>query len=350
MTSKVFLEDIEYIASSDEIRWTDMRNSAVLITGATGLIGYALVHALSAANDKHKLNLRIIAHGRNAEKGEALVRECGIRFISGDIREPMLSDELPETIDYIVHGAAVTKSADMVANPVGVMTTAFDGTRNILEQAKERHCKSLVYLSSMEVYGQTELKEVAESDLGYLDLSNIRSSYPESKRLCENMCAAYAAQYGVPAKVARLAQTFGAGTSRSDTRVFAQFARNAIANQDIELHTEGKSRGNYCYTADTIRALLLIMLDGKYGEAYNVANHGASTTIREMAELVADDVCGGTIKVVVSIPEDIHKRGYAPVVSHSLNTDKLKALGWIPRYGLADMYRRIIVDWKEGIL
>ena len=345
MISKVFQEDITSIVSSNEVRWRDMKNAAVLITGATGLIGSVLVYALSAASNKHRLNLQIIAHGRNAERGGALAEECGIRFICGDIRKPIPSDELPDTIDYIVHCAAVTKSADMVTNPVDVITTAIDGTKNILEQAKEKNCTGLVYLSSMEIYGQTDLTEVRELDLGYLDLSNPRSSYPESKRLCEALCAAYFAQYGVPVKIARLAQTFGAGTPRCDTRVFAQFARSAIAGKNIELHTEGKSRGNYSYTADTIRALLLIMLDGKDGEAYNVANPAASATIREMAELVADGVCNGSIKAVVSVPEDIAQRGYAPDASYSLNIDKLKALGWMPRYGLADIYQRTIADW-----
>ena len=349
MISGVFQEDIENIASSNEIRWKMMENATVLITGATGLIGNVLVRALSAASDKHRLNLQIIAHGRNAERGGVLAQECGASFISGDIRKPIPPDELPETIDYIVHCAAVTKSAEMVANPVDVISTAIDGTRNILELAKEKNCKSLVYLSSMEIYGQTDLTEVRESDLGYLNLSNPRSSYPESKRLCEVQCAAYSAQYGVPIKIARLAQTFGAGTPSDDTRVFAQFARSAIAGKNIELHTEGKSRGNYCYTTDTIGALLQILINGKNGEAYNVANPEASATIREMAELMADEVCNGSIKAVVNVPEDIAQRGYAPDASYSLNVDKLKVLGWTPTYGLVDMYRRTIADWLHII-
>jgi nucleoside-diphosphate-sugar epimerase len=62
--------------------------------------------------------------------------------------------------------------------------------------------------------------------------------------------------------------------------------------------------------------------------------------------LVASKVCGGKIKVVVNVPNDVQKRGYAPDVGYVLNVDKLKGLGWIPRYGLADMYKRMIDDWK----
>ncbi len=73
----------------------------------------------------------------------------------------------------------------------------------------------------MEVYGAfDESVEVTEKDLGYIDILNIRSNYPESKRLCENMCVAYNAEYDIPVKIARLAQTFGAGILPWENRVF----------------------------------------------------------------------------------------------------------------------------------
>jgi nucleoside-diphosphate-sugar epimerase len=338
--------DLHEIISDSNIRWDDLRDGTVLVTGATGLIGGALVRALSAANAQHNLNMRLIAHGRNRDKGNALAQERGAEFVGGDIRGGFTAAGITVGIDYIFHCAAVTNSADMAAKPVDVIATAIVGTKNVLESAREKSVKSMVYLSSMEVYGRTKLAEVREADLGYLDLSNPRSSYPESKRLCESLCVAYAAQYGVPVKIARLAQTFGAGTPKDDTRVFAQFARSAVAGRDIELHTEGKSHGNYCCVSDAVRGILTILLKGTNGEAYNIANPAASMTIREMAELVANEVAGGKIKVVVNVPEDIQKRGYAPDVGYILNTDKLNALGWQPKYGLADMYRRMFADWQ----
>ena len=348
MTSKIFQEDIAEVAASPEIRWENMKGAYVLITGATGLIGTSLVHTLSAANKAHALEMLTIAHGRDTTKGERLSQDCGSEFISGDIRKPIPKEILPSTIDYIFHCAAITKSAHMVAKPVDVITTAVDGTGNILELAKTKHCKSLVYLSSMEVYGQTDLTEVTETDLGYLDLSNPRSSYPESKRLCESLCVSYAAQYDIPVKIARLAQTFGSGTPYGDTRVFAQFARSAISGSNIELHTEGRSRGNFCCTSDAIRGLLLLLLEGAPGVAYNIANPAASMTIREMAELVAHDVCCGKIDVVVNVPEDILKYGYSPDAGYTLNIDKLRALNWEPKYSLADMFKRVISDWQDS--
>ena len=85
----------------------------------------------------------------------------------------------------------------------------------------------------MEVYGAFDNldHEVTEDDLGYIDPLKVRSNYPEAKRLCENMCIAYLQEYGIPVKIARLAQTFGAGILQNENRVFAQFARSVIRRQ-----------------------------------------------------------------------------------------------------------------------
>jgi nucleoside-diphosphate-sugar epimerase len=134
-----------------------------------------------------------------------------------------------------------------------------------------------------------------------------------------------------------------------DMRVANQFAMKAFNGEDIELHTQGNSIANCCYTSDAIRGILTILHKGKDGEAYNVANPNASATIREMAELVAAEVCQGKIKVIVKVPEDVTKHGYAPDVGFTLNSDKLAALGWHPKHGIAEMFRRMLADWRESV-
>jgi nucleoside-diphosphate-sugar epimerase len=57
-------------------------------------------------------------------------------------------------------------------------------------------------------------------------------------------------------------------------------------------------------------------------------------------------VCDGKIKVVVNVPEDITKRGYAPDVAYTLLADKLNELGWYPRVGLTDSFKRMLADWQ----
>lgn len=326
--SEILNADALDIISDNNIPWEELKGSTFLVTGAKGLIGSALVRALKSANEKYVLNIDIIAHARQTH---------------GDIRQGIKIDSDP---DYIIHCASITKSKDMVEKPVDVISVSVDGTRNVLELARTHKCKSVVYLSSMEVYGQIYKDEVTEDDLGHIDLANPRSSYPESKRLCESLCTAYFKQFGVPVKIARLARTFGAGVKIDDSRVFAQFAKNAFNGEDIALHTEGKSIGNYCYISDAVKGLFILLLKGASGNIYNISNPDSTMTIREMANLVADQVCNGKIKVVMKVPDDINERGYLHDVGFTLNSDKMKELGWQPKYGLKEMYERMIENWR----
>lgn len=341
-------EDLEWLVEHSG-RLESYRNTTVFITGATGLIGSGLVKLFLCCNRKKDLDIRIIAAVRNVEKAQeifgSLLSGPGIELYVGDITSPIVYQG---RIDYIFHTASVTASKIMVEHPVYTIETAYQGTKNILDMAREHSVKGMVYVSSMEIYGipDASLEEVEESQLGYIDIGNVRSSYSEGKRICECLCSAYAAEFGVPVKSARLAQTFGAGIFRSDNRVYAQFARSVIHDRDIVLHSDGQSEGNYCYIRDVLEALLLLGIKGEKGEAYNVVNEDSHMRIVDMANMVARQIAGGKIKVVFDIPESALTYGYAPSVKMKLSGEKLRALGWKPVIGLPETYTRMIEDMR----
>ncbi len=320
------------------------------ITGATGLVGSLLIKRLLADEP----DCRIIAHIRNIEKARDMLGEHeNLSYVIGDIREQIVLPESLkdiESIDYVIHCAAVTTSKTMIEQPELTLKIATEGTKSVLDFAREYDAKSMVYLSSMEVYGQTALEQnpITEDKMGTLDLDNPRSCYPMSKRLCEEMCVEYFEKYGLPVKIARLAQITGPGIPKTDNRIAMQFAKAARDGNDVELHTEGKSISNFCYTEDALNGILTILHKGVNGEAYNVCNDKESRSIAEIGKLVVEKVAaqrGKNIKLVFNIPEtNIH--GYAPDTVMRLNSDKLRALGWEATVSMEEAYNKL-VDYLE---
>lgn len=340
----ILKEDMEYVAS--QISSLGFKNSTFFITGATGLVGSLLSMSILYANDKYALCNKVIVHVRDKSKAESIFHSSSsLDYSVGDIRSEIDYDG---SVDYIIHAASETKSKNMVSSPVETLLTTIEGTKNTLDFALRNKVKAFVYISSMEAFGDVDKQGKAkEEDLGYIDLTKARSSYSEGKRAAENMCCCYSHEYDVPVTVARLAQTFGAGVGKDDTRVFAQFARSVLENKDIVLHSLGKSCGNYVYTADALASLFLLLKKGERAEIYTVCNEESSMSIKEMADMVASSVAGNKIKVVFDIPEDSDKYGYAPDVRLRLDSSKLRSLGWKPCYSLKDSYIRLLEYWKN---
>lgn len=318
------------------------------ITGAAGLIGSMITKKILQSEEYADKDIQIFALVRNAAKFRELYRnyDCShVVLIEGDLCGQFATGQLTGSIDYIIHCAAPTASAYMISNPVETADSIVLGTRNILELAGKQKVKSMVYLSSMEVYGSVQDigRPRGEDELGEIRLDNVRSCYPSGKRMAEHYCHIYAQEYGVPVKIARLAQTFGTGVRPEDNRVYMQFARAVVEKRDIVLKTEGLSMGNYCATEDAVSAVFTILQNGIDGEVYNVVNEENTMRIRDMAQLVAEQVAGGSIGVKIE-PEDARKTGYAPDTGLRLSGAKLRQLGWRPTKGLVEMYLDVISE------
>lgn len=344
LEDRIFKEDLENLIKLDYIEWNKFKGKTILITGAAGLIGFNLTSALVYADMKKNLDIKIIAHVHNLsaarEKYAEQLRDSScLELMSGDI---LKLPEIQAQIDYIIHLASPTASSYFIEKPVETIKTAVLGTFRILELAKEKHVQSVVYASSMEVYGSPKTETLlSEKDLGYMDPLLVRNCYPESKRQCEALCAAYADEYNIPVVIIRLAQTFGKGVPKNDNRVFAEFARCAAEGRDITLLTDGSSKRCYLYTMDAVSAILTLLCRGEAGKAYNAANPDTYCSVKEMAELVASTVGKNKIKAKVSENCGNCKK-FPPPHCYNLSISAISRLGWQPTVGLEEMYRNMV--------
>ena len=339
--NKIRQRDLEELALSDI--FDRLSGETIMVTGAAGLIGSEIVLGILCANRLRNLDIKVVASVRNKEKAQSVFKSVlsnpNFEIFVQDITEPV---NYPGTIDYIIHCAANTSSLDFVEKPVETILTTVSGIRNILDFARKNLVKSTVYISSLEVYGNLKSDNfIKEEDYGVLDILNPRSSYPQSKRLAETLCASYFREYNTDVNIARLAQTCGAGILEDDRRVFAEFAKCALKGEDIVLHTKGETVRNYCYLSDAVSAILTILIKGNAPEAYNVANKTTGISIRDMAELL-----GGMYNINVEYAPDGKEHGYNPTVKICLDTEKTETLGWSANVGLKEMFQRTIDGLK----
>lgn len=311
----------------------------ICITGATGLIGSILAKCLLSFNE----NVQVFCPVRNKEKANVIFGKLANKMVLVEENMDEFFKNTDVAFDYVIHCASPTSGVYMKEHPVETYNFIMGSTNVILDYAERKHPAGVVYVSSLEYYGQVlEDRLINEDDMGYVDPTDARSSYPLGKRAAEYLCVSYAKEYGVPVKIARLAQTFGAGVSKDDNRMFAQFARSIINGDDIVLHTTGESAKPYCYTIDCVIAILYILLKGENGEAYNVANQETYISVKDLAVFLRNNF-NPNIDVRV---EEHPEMGYAPVTKLRLSTHKLEKLGWKPRYNLLQMFCRLIDSMK----
>ena len=346
MMSPIQQEDYQSLLNQTEIEWNQLQGKTFLITGSTGLIGSNLVYMLLYANDHAQLNSKLVLLVRNESRAQELFgMRPDITYLETDVQIPF---SIEGNIDYIIHAASQTSSQQFINQPVETLQIAYQGTKNILDFARAKQVKKIIYLSSMEVYGTPQKGHtITENEIAGFDTTTVRNSYPISKLACEALCSAYHSEYRVPSIILRLTQTFGPGVKYNDGRVFAQFMSCALEQQDIVLKTAGQTERCYLYTSDAISAILIALTKAVPGEAYTVANPTTYCSIWEMADLVANQVCNGKIKVVVDISANISSLGYADTLYMQLDTQKMNALGWQPKVDLKDMYTRMILSFQR---
>ncbi len=329
--------DLDIICNSS-VNWNMYKEKTILVTGSTGRLGMYIANTLNYLNSELDLNAKIVCLARNKSKAESVfgkeILNPYFQLIYQDVNEPIQYDD---TIDYIFHSAGPASPVDYSTSPTNTLWTHVNGTHNVMECAKDHRTERVLYISTVEIYGNCPNdKEITEEEMGPLQHCNYRACYPESKRLCETMLTTYQKEFGISYCGVRMSHTLGPGISLTDGRGYAEFIYDVLNNKDIVLHSNGSVVRPYTYVADAVNAMFLIMDKGQDG-FYNVAANENLLSIRELANLIASLSQTGKTKVVFA--DNGSQLPYLPYKLAVMDTTKVRTLGWVPRVDAKNVFK-----------
>ena len=349
--NKVILDDLNLIINNKLVQWDLFKNRTVLIAGANGMLPAYMAFTLLHLNETRNYNIKVIALVRNErkakEKFENYLTDSHLILLVQDVCSKI---EIPETIDYIIHAASQASPKYYGIDPLGTINANVLGTLNLLQLASEKKSSSFLYFSSGEVYGVIDSCETVKEDkYGTIDPLNVRFCYAESKRMGENICISSNMQFGTHARIVRPFHCYGPGMLLDDGRVFADFTKNIVNNENILLRSDGKAVRAFCYITDAVVSFFLVLLYGKDGEAYNIGNPKEAVSVFELAHLLISIYPEKKLIVQTEIIENDMRtvKMKSPLSVSVPDISKLNNLGFYPIVSLKEGFKRTIDSFIE---
>lgn len=297
-----------------------MTNKNILITGANGYIGSILTLILHG-------NAKLYCFARSKDKMVNRFQE-----ICGDMSKISIYEDLhkiKDKIDIVIHCAAPTQSDFFIENPIDTVDSIYVSTKEMLEFSKKNNVEKIIFLSTMEIYGDIVGNNIGEDDIGKFSVTNIRNSYPLAKQISEFMVHSYSKKYSLSASIVRLTQTIGPTAQINDNRVYMDFIRSAIKKSKITLFTKGETKREYIDVFDVAMAIIFIACEKKIFEIYNISNPNIFISIYDLAKTISNKL---NAELVFDLQRDTSR--YLPSFIRKLNSDKIYQLGWKPLFSL----------------
>lgn len=347
LLNPVIQADLHYITDSDLIDWHVFANKRVLVTGASGLLPAYMVETLLYLNRRFGLNVTVTALVRSydnfARRFASYLDDNHLQVLVQDVTEPVV---LSQPHHFIIHAASNASPKYFGQDPVGTIKANVMGTMQLLDLARQHPVEAFLYFSSGEVCGSGSQIPTGESDYGYLDPTDVRSCYAESKRIGENMCACWYQQFQVPTKIVRPSHTFGPGMRLDDGRVFSDFVASIVQHQPLLIKSDGKASRAFCYVSDATIGYFLAMVKGEGGTPYNVGNDLAEYSVNALADMLVDTFADEQVSIHRQHQHTISSYLPSPFSRCCPEISRIKALGWRPQVSVAQGFQRTVSSFR----
>ena len=346
MFEKIIYQDLVNIFSNKNINWGKLYCKKFLITGANGFIAGYLIKLLIFLNIDKKFKIKIFLTTRNKEKvKKKFINNKTKKFIT--ILDTNLNKKLKisKKVDYILHAASNASPKNYKKFPLETLEPNVLGTYNLLSYAAKFKIESFIFFSSGEVYGNSKNAVLKEEKLFDFDPLSLRAAYVEGKKIAETLCYSYFKQKKVPVKILRIFHTYGPMMNLNDGRVMMDFIKNAVDEQDIIIKSKGNQKRTFCYISDFIVGLLIVLLKGKNGEAYNLANNKEYYSISKFANLLSKFTKNKNVIFKSRSIKDNYLISPFNKVYPSIN--KIKKLGFEPKIDIKNGCKKTIDYYKN---
>lgn len=252
----------------------------VLVTGASGFLGLALVQKLLS------LGVSVRALVRSDKKGE-LLRQPGVAIVVGDVRDSAIHEAIAD-VDTVIHCAATIGSPSISREVLHSINV--EGTRNLVNATKDSpNLQRFVHISTVAVVGETDPRNPADEETTCRPLD----AYGETKLLAEQVVRD-AASAGFPAVIARPMWIYGSG-SPITTNLFRKIALRKLPM----IGPAGNTMQPVAIDDAVAGVMECAATDGIEGRIYNIAGPEI-LTIRSMCETIAQSM--GTTLPRLSVP------------------------------------------------
>ncbi|HMI89369.1 MAG TPA: UDP-glucuronic acid decarboxylase family protein [Polyangiaceae bacterium] len=252
------------------------RRKRILVTGGAGFLGSHLCERLIKEGNEVICLDNLFTGSR--ENVDHLLDRHAFEFVRHDVCERMIVE-----VDEVFHLACPASPIHYQRNPVRTIRTTVEGTLHALDLAREVRAKLLI-ASTSEVYGDARVHPQVETYWGNVNPIGPRACYDEGKRCAEALAIAYAQQYGVGVRIARIFNTYGPRMNENDGRVVSNFIVQALRGNPLTIYGRGEQTRSFCYVDDLVDGLIRLMAS----DVTTPVNLGNPTefTIGELAEKV----------------------------------------------------------------